>query len=225
MYRLIDNDLYHLNNCDCTKISNNNIKVLGRGTINAAPDSAEILVGVITDGKVLSETQEKNSMITSQVIKSINRIGILPKDIQTQNYNVRLIYDYVDGRQILKGYEVNNYLKITIKNIDDVGIIIDTAVENGANSISDIKFIVSDASKYYYEALKLAVEDAKKKAKVIANEFNIKLNDTPIVVNEQNTGLAVPLSYGSFKTSNMAVPIEAGENKISADIEAVFIYE
>lgn len=71
--------------------------------------------------------------------------------MQTQDYNIRAVYDYIDGKQVFKGYEVSYYLKIIVKNIDIVG-------------------------------------EAK------------------------------------LKISNEAVPIEAGVNKIRAEVEVTFIY-
>ena len=224
MYKLIDSDSYHLANCNCTKVINNTIRVIGRGIISVEPDSAEVIIGVITQDELLSEAQEENSRVTNDVINSINEIGVLPKYIQTQDYNIRSVYDYIDGKQVFRAYEVSNYLKVTIKNIDIAGEVIDTAVKNGANSISGINFIVSDRAQYYSEALRLAVEDAKNKAIVISKEINVSLNDIPIEVNEQNSGLIAPLSVATFKGVGEGVPIEAGQNKINAEIEAVFIY-
>lgn len=224
MYKLIDSDSYHLANYNCTKAINNNIRVIGRGVISVEPDSAEVIIGVITQDALLSKAQEENSRVTNEVINSINEIGILPKYIQTQDYNIRSVYDYIDGKQVFRAYEISNYLKVTIKNIDIAGEVIDTAVKNGANSISGINFIVSDSKEYYLEALRLAVEDAKNKAMVISEEINVSLNDIPIEVIEQNSSLIAPLSVATFKGVGEGVPIEVGQNKINAEIEAVFIY-
>ena len=224
MYKLINSDIHHLANCNCTKVINNNIRVIGRGIISVEPDSAEVIIGVITQDTLLSEAQEENSRVTNEVINSMNKIGVLPKYIQTQDYNIRSVYDYLDGKQVFRAYEVSNHLKVIIKNIDIAGEVIDAAVKNGANSISGINFIVSDRAQYYSDALRLAVEDARNKAMVIANEIKVSLNDIPIEVNEQNSGLIAPVSIATFKGVSEGVPIEVGENKISAEIEAIFIY-
>jgi len=150
--------------------------------------------------------------------------GVLPKYIQTKTYNIRPNYDYIDGRQVFRGYEVSNYLKILISNINFAGEIIDTAVKNGANTVSGINFIVSDQTNYYYEALNLAVEDAQNKASVMANKLNVKLNIIPIEINEQDKGSIPLLTAMTLKSVNGATPIETGENKITADIEALFVY-
>ena len=114
-------------------------------------------------------------------------------------------------------------MEILISNINTVGEIIDTAVKNGANSLGGIIFIISDQTKYYYEALKSAVEDAQNKARIIANELNVNLNIIPIQISEQSEANNAPLVM-TFKSTSNNTPIEAGENTIDADIEAVFVY-
>lgn len=200
------------------------LKVFGKGSINVKPDAAEVGIGVITENIQLEAAQEENAKITTQVINSIKAIGVLPKYIQTQNYNIRPTYDYIEGKQVFRGYEVSNNLKILIRNIDLVGEIIDIAVKNGANTVSGISLIVSDQTKYYYEALRLAIVDTQKKASVMANELNVNLNVIPIQIIEQDKGNITPITGITFKYESGATPIEAGENKVTADIEAIFIY-
>ena len=204
--------------------NHNRLKVFGKGSVSVKPDAAEVVIGVITENIKLQAAQEENAKTTKRVIDSIKTIGVLPKYIQTQDYNIRPTYDYIDGKQVLRGYEVSNNLKILIRNIDFVGEIIDIAVKNGANTVNGISLIVSDQTKYYYEALRLAAVDAQKKASVMANELNVNLNIIPIQIIEQDKGNITPITGRTFKYESGATPIEAGENKITADIEAVFIY-
>lgn len=219
----LSDDNYILNDYDNTKYSNR-FKVIGKGSVSVKPDAAEVVIGVVTENVKLEIAQEENARITRQVINSIIEIGVLPKNIQTTNYNIRANYDYVNGKQIFRGYEVSNNLKVYITNINMAGEIIDAAVRNGANTVSGINFIVSDEAKYYYEALKIAVIDAQNKALTMASQLEVSLDVIPIQVNEQIRGDIAPLQGVTFKATSEGTPIEAGENKITAEIEAVFKY-
>ena len=223
MYALEDSDIYSSNDYAGAKCVNR-FKVFGKGIVSVKPDAAEVVIGVITENIQLEVAQAENAEITKQVINSIMEIGVLPKYIQTQNYSIRPNYDYINGSQIFRGYEVSNYLKVIIRDITFAGEIIDTAVKNGANIISGISFIVSDQTKYYYEALRLAITDAQNKASVMSNKLKVKLNIIPIQINEQDKGNITPLTVMNLKSVGGVTPIEAGENKITADIEAIFIY-
>lgn len=217
------NDNYYNREYFSNVRSDNKIKVVGRGEVSVKPDAAEVGIGVITENKQLEIAQEENSKTSQRVIESIKDMGVLPKDIQTQNYYFRINYDYIDGKQVFRGYEVSNYLKVLIRNIDNVGKVIDTSVKNGANNISFVGFKVSDSSKYYEEALKLAVDDAQNKAMSIAKTLNVKLNLIPVEINELSRGNIVPLTM-DMKSAVLSTPIEAGENKITADVEGIFSY-
>ncbi|PRR79740.1 SIMPL domain-containing protein [Clostridium vincentii] len=223
MYRLDDNDNCGLDYYSSTKCGSK-FKVFGKGSVNVNPDAAEVVIGVITENAQLEVGQAENATATQQVINSIQGIGVFPKDIQTQNYNIRPTFDYIDGRQVFRGYEVSNNIKVIIRNINFAGELIDTAVRNGANTVSGISFIVSDQTTYYYKALMLAVEDAQNKASVMANKLKVSLDTIPIQINEQDKGTISPLTTMTLKSVSGATPIEAGENEITANIEAVFIY-
>lgn len=220
---MFTHNYYNRADLDVSK-SDNKLKVYGQGIINVKPNAAEAVIGFITEEKELEIAQERNAKTTQQVIDSIKSMGVLSKDMQTQNYNIIAKYDYVDGKQVFRGYEVSNYLKIFITSINDIGEIIDTAVKNGANTVNGINLIVSDSSMYYNEALKLAVDDAQDKAVVMANKLKVKLNIIPIQIDERGRNNTSPVTTVTFKSADGNIPIEAGENKIIANIEAVFIY-
>lgn len=202
---------------------NSKMKVAGQGEVNAVPDVAEIIIGVTTEGKQLEAVQKENARITQQVIDSIKKMGVDSKDIQTRNYSINPRYDYIEGKQVFRGYTVSNNVKVTIRQVGKVGEIIDAAVKAGANTVNSINFIVSDTSKYYNEALRLAVKDAQNKATVIAEKLKVNLNITPVQIVEQGVSPIAPMP-ASYKTLQASTPIEPGENKITASIEAVFVY-
>ncbi len=225
MYELKDYYNYNLDDNNKPEIMNR-FKVFGEGNISVRPDMAEVIVGVTTENVQLEAAQMENARITTQVIKSLIDASVEQKNIQTSSYNIRPNYDYINGKQVFRDYEVSNNLKIIITDIASVGEIIDTAVKNGANTVSGVTFRVLDNRRYYYQALTKAIVDAQNKAVIMADKLNAKLNITPIQIKEQFRGGEIaPFQAMTFKTASEATPIEIGENKITAEIEAVFVYE
>lgn len=107
-----------------------------------------MVIGIITENVQLEIAQQENVKITEQVLANIKSMGVSSKDIQTQNYSINIIYDYIDGKQVFRGYKVTNYLKVLIRDINAVGEVIDAAVKGGANAINNVSFIVSDTARY-----------------------------------------------------------------------------
>lgn len=198
----------------------NIIKVMGEGVVNVNPDVAEVTVGVITENINLEAAQKENADTSKKVIDALFDMGINRDDMQTADYTVSIKYDYVDGKQVFRGYEVSNTIRVSVREISTVGEVIDTAVKNGANYIGNINFINTNAAKYYDTALQLAVVDAQNKAVAITDKLKSKINIVPIRVEERS----VASSPTMLKTAQSATPIDPGVNKIVAIIEATFTY-
>lgn len=166
-------------------LENKNIlKVNGEGMVTAIPNQATATIGVITEGKDLTQVQKQNSEIITKVIASLNSFNIPKKNIQTFDYQVNTEYDYENGKQIFRGYRVQNLLKVTIDQIMDLGRIINSVVEAGANYVSNVQFTVSNPNDIYLEALKKALINAQIKAEAIVKELKVKWNPTPIRIEE-----------------------------------------
>ncbi|WFD09281.1 SIMPL domain-containing protein [Tepidibacter hydrothermalis] len=197
------------------------ISVVGTGSIQVPPDMATVTVGVVTQDKDLEKAQAENSKLSNNVIKGLNDIGIEDEDIQTINYSVRTNYDYINGKQKFRNYEVRHVLQVTVKDIDQVGEVYDVAIRNGANIEGGVTFGLSNEKYYYDKALDLAVKDSVKKANNIANSLNTKVNNIPSSIKETSFGQAqvYPKTYAA---TNGAPPIQSGLIEVSAQVNATF---
>lgn len=211
-----------------TEVSNENvITVRGEGTIKVKPDIAYITMGVRTENKDAKIAQTNNAEKMDSVIAALKNMGIEEKDIQTSNYSIYPQYDYEskNGEKII-GYTVNNSVKITVRDILKVGSVFDIGIEQGANVSNGIQFSVSNTEKYYHEALKQAVNNAKGKADALAGAIGVTITN-PITVVEQSSGGSF-IGYGAADMLQSAkssrTPIEAGELDIYAAVEVSYKY-
>lgn len=199
--------------------------VTGYGEIAAEPDYVQIQIEVRTQGKDVSGAQQENAQIMNRVIGSIMALNIPREDIQTAHYSISPMYDYIDGRQIFRDYEVQNVITVKIMDISQAGIVIDTAVLNGANQVSAIQFKIEDSAAYYRQALRLALVDAHAKAVAIAETMHISIQPIPIeIIEERNLG--IPYTFKSVQISNQEsmTPIEQGTMLINATVRVKFRY-
>ena len=84
------------------------ITVTGNGEIDAQPDYIQIQIEVRTEGKDVSQAQKENAFIMNRVIGSLVALNIPREEIQTAAYTISPNYDYIEGRQVFRGYEVQN---------------------------------------------------------------------------------------------------------------------
>lgn len=203
----------------------NRINVNGKGSVKAVPDIAVVIMGVTSEGKDLNAVQKENAELTERVIFTLSKLGIDDRDIETEAYTVEPVYDFVEGKQVFRGYRVRNILRVTIREIGKTGRIIDAAVKSGANTVSSINFDISEEWGYYYQALKLAVEDAVRKAEVVSKTMGVNVDRIPVSVTEESYG-PIPMVLGAFTESRIAAtPIRPKGIEITATVKAVFKYD
>ena len=160
------------------------MEVMGTGNIEVEPDIAIIRLGVITEDPDISVSQMDNKQNINNIIGVLKKYGIADEDIKTIRYNVQPMYDYVDGVRKFRGYQIVHVLEVIVRNIEYAGIILEEAIEQGANRETDLRFEISNRAEVYQEALNIAVVDGREKAREMANTLGYNIKDMPISVKE-----------------------------------------
>ena len=85
-------------------------------------------------------------------------MGIADKDIQTSGYSVYSERYGSDGRPADRiQYRVTNKVNVLIRDLDQVGQVLDASIKAGANSIYGVEFLLDDATAARSAARKQAV--------------------------------------------------------------------
>jgi uncharacterized protein YggE len=209
---------YLNNNLD----QNQNIMTLtGKGQVTAIPDLAILRFGVESIGENLTEIQNENARISQTILQSLQQMNI--NDIKTAQYNIQKVYEYIDNQQIDKGYLVRNIFEVRLKNMDQVGLVIDLAVANGANVVDLVEFDISDPNDYYLQALNLAIKNAQEKAMSITETLDIIVDSVPKRVTETST-LPITTRSIALREGAFATPVETGSKLIEASVTMEFVY-
>ncbi|RLQ97483.1 SIMPL domain-containing protein [Falsibacillus albus] len=198
------------------------VTVLGEGTVKASPDTVVLTLGVTTENQDLAAAQAENAKDTTNVIDSIVKMGIPRENIQTKDYRISPQYDYIEGKQILRGYQVTHLLTVTISTPEMTGKLIDQAVESGANTVQNIQFLVSDQDQYYQKALTLALKDANQKAKTLSRSLGKKADPVPMKILEQSGSISEPIPMAYMQAAKSTTPIEAGKNTITSSLRVEY---
>lgn len=204
-----------------TTINNDTIIVQGEGVMRQAPDIAYLSIGVQTKNAKVETAQSENTKKFNRVIEEIKKQGVNKDDIKTVDYSVNP--NYTENGKI-NGYTVTNTVNITIRDITKTGKIIDAVTNQDANVIYGINFGIDNKSKAYNEALKLAISDAKIKAKTIGDSIgngSIQLTS----VKEQSTssdGIYYGAESAKMNSDSGATSISGGELEVKANVTVVY---
>lgn len=197
--------------------------VTGTGSVTGKPDLVTIQIGIITHAEQLADAQAENTKRSQSVISRLATLGVQENDIQTSSYTVSPQYDYIDGQQRFRDYEVRHQLRVTSRAVSSIGSIIDAAVQSGATEVSSIQFGIEQTTDLYEQALSKAVENAKAHAQALALAAEVVLNHVPVTIQENSQSDAVPFAVQMGKMA--ASPrIEPGTLEIGATVTVTYSY-
>ena len=199
------------------------VVVSGEGLVKAAPDRAFVMFAVESRSKNPKDAQSQNATNMSAVQSKLTAAGI-PKDaVRTLSYELNLESDWVNGRQVPRGYVARNTVEVRLDDITRVGEVIDLAITNGANSVHGVRFDLKDRDALEREALKRATADARARAEAAAAGAGASIGR--VIRIEEPSSRAYPMAPAPMMMREAAqdaraatTPVIAGEIEIRAAV-------
>lgn len=205
-----------------TDMAVRHITVIGTGDVNAAPDTAQVQVGVQTQADSAQEALTQNNSQMTALIDQLKQLGIAERDIQTSNVSIWPRYG-MNGTRI-EGYEANNTVTVKIRDITQTGELLDNVVEVGANNVSGIGFTIDDPSALETEARNAAIADARARAEAMAQAIGGAVGQVLNIT--ESIGSVPPPMYEqrmmAADTDGGSVPVQPGEQTITAQVQVTF---
>ncbi|RUL87087.1 SIMPL domain-containing protein [Tautonia sociabilis] len=210
------------------------VSVSGEGRISAAPDVADISVGVVTEAETARDALSSNNRAMASLTEQLKQKGVAAKDIQTTNINLSPKYSQPSPRPPgqpgfqesftprIVGYSVVNSVRVTVRDLRKLGELLDAVVTAGANQMNGISFRVERSETLLDEARKRAVAEARRKAEQLCGELGVVLG-APVQVVEG--GGFIPPPQPMMARAMMAaeaVPVSPGEQELSVSVQVVF---
>ena len=192
------------------------LSVNASGEVKADPDIANLTITSTARGNTAAEATSLNAQASNKLLSTLKSLGIEEKDIQTGSINVSPVYDFSeDGNSQIIAYEATNSFNVTVRKIDDVGKVVDTVSAAGDYSISGVNFSLEDDKTVRDEAYKLAVQNAKHKAEVIAKETSRSISGIKSIVLNDNGG---GIFFAGLESKDSSTPVLPGEVTVSASV-------
>jgi hypothetical protein len=170
--------------------SGRTVTVTGSATIRTTPDEAVVALGVQTQAPTAQGALQQNASRMNGVMKAILGDGVKAADIATAWVN---LYPNIDsGGTAIVSYTAQNQVNITVRDLSNVGSIIDDAVSAGANLSNGIQFQLSDQNQGVERALEEAVANARAKATALASASDVSLGSV-LTITEGTTPQFPPI--------------------------------
>jgi uncharacterized protein YggE len=192
------------------------VTMTGYGSVQSAPDRAWITVGVEKRDPATKVAQEQTAAATDRIVQRLRSLGIPENAIRTSSFNVSQDWEFQAGnRRTLRGYIVSNQIEIKVDDIKKAGDVVDGAALE-------------------QQALKLAFDDARRRAQVIASASGSNLGRV-YAVQESRAGQVRPAMAAQFQATvgrggaagalADSMSVNPGELEIRAIVTVSFVIE
>jgi hypothetical protein len=205
------------------------VSVSGNGEVAAEPDLAQVTLGVEARRPTMAEARAGVAKTVDRVLALTRDLRIDPKLVNATRLQVQPEYSWndKDRKRVLLGYVVSRQVQVEVRNLDQLGLLLERAVDAGVNQVNDPVLDSSKRKSLEREAMTKAVEDARLNAETLAKAAGARLGPVRML-NGASSGPPMPMyRRGPMVMADAAAapPAETyqpGEMKFSASVNAEY---
>ena len=143
------------------------VAVSGQGEVQAEPDRAWVMLGIQVRQVKLDEARAEVNKKVDAVLKLTRELKIDSKYVRSTRINVQPDYSYDNNTRNLLGYFVTRQVEVDLRNLEQLGQLLERAADLGVNQLGDPRLDSSKRAELEREALAKAVADARLNAETL----------------------------------------------------------
>jgi uncharacterized protein YggE len=203
------------------------VTVVGDGRVLVQPDIATVTFGVEATGQTMAAAQADASTRMQAVIDALVGLGVPREEIKTNRLSASPVYDQRNPSTI-QGYRANNSVQVKLRQIDQVGTIVDAITAAGANRVEGISFGVDQIAAPKGQARALAMQNARARADELATLAGLRVTAVK-AISESDPGSPPvrpqPMAFESPAAAAAAPPVEPGTQEIRSQVTVTYVIE
>ena len=203
------------------------VSVSGQGEVTAQPDMARVTLGVEARRRTLAEARSTVASTVDRLLALTRELKIDPKYVNATRLQVQPEYSWneQDRKRLLLGYLVSRQVEVELRDLDQLGALLERAVDAGANQVGDAALDSSRRKELERQAMGLAVQDARLNADALARAAGVQLG----AVRSLNASASPPPMPMYRMAADMAVAAapppatyQAADMKFAASVSAEY---
>lgn len=214
--------------------------VMGEANVRAQPDTAVLILSVVTQGGQAVNAQQENARKSEAVKRAVQTAAGANPEIKTSDYSLEPQRSYRQNKlPTIIGYEARNTVTVTMSDLDKVGAAIDAASQAGANSVENISFILRENNPARGQTLADATKQAMSKAQSMAQALGGRIvrvvemqeggtTNRPLTTTTTADSLDYEDARARANMSSMSVakrayatPVESGSLNVKSQVQLV----
>jgi uncharacterized protein YggE len=193
------------------------ISAAAQHDVKVSPDRATIQISVQTRGVTAAVAGNENAARLQTVLSALRALGLKNDQLSTVNYNVYPDYRHEQGKEPeIIGYNVTNTIVVDVRQLSQVGPVIDAALRAGANMMSSLQFYASNTEAARRTAIAAAIVKAQGDAEAAARAAGGSLGSLiDITIGAFNSPPPQPMMMKQSMEARADTPIQPGEETLS----------
>ena len=204
------------------------VSVSGSAEVAAEPDLAHVTLGVEARKPTMAEARTAVAATVDRVLALTRDLRIDPKQVNATRVQVQPEYSWneKDRKRVLLGYLVSRQVQVELRDLEQLGPLLERAVDAGVNQVNDPVLDSSRRKSLEREAMAKAVEDARLSAETLARAAGARLGAVR-TLNGSTSAPPMPMYRRGAVMADaaMAAPeatYQPGEMKFSAVVGAEY---
>jgi len=196
------------------------VRATGEAVIEAKPDQARLMIGVVTQSASAQAAAADNANRLQSTLEDLRTALGGKGEIRTSGYALTPNYRNPKdgGPPTISGYTASNTIEVTTSDLPGLGKLIDSVVSGGANRIQGVQFTIKNEAPARTQALAEAVKQARANAEAMAAAMGVQLGR--VLLLEQGGPQVIRPLVRQFAVNGIAAPtpIESGTVEVRATV-------
>ena len=208
-------------------LQQDNISVIGVGEVEQEPDQATLAISINARQPTLPAAKKLADDRYRRVLGVVEKAGIAAQFVKSTRLNAQPEYEWQNNKRIYKGELVSRSLSIIINDLEKVSPLLQALVESGVSEIDGLQTGFQDRKALQLKAMAAAADDAKSKAKFLAERLGRKLGSA-YLISEHNVDApqmlrAEGMMMAKSASADAPPPAEMfGTQKVQATVNVSF---
>jgi uncharacterized protein len=205
------------------------VLVSGTGEVTGRPDTLVAQFGAEATAGSVDDALARADRALGRITDALRKGGVDEADLQTAGLDIYPQYSD-DGRQVT-GYQAQQQLSVTFRDVDAAGRLIGRAVSAGGDAarLSGLSFRIDDDSALLADARRKAFDDAKAKAELYGDAAGRGLGRV-VSVTETVAGNATPYPTDMYLARADAagardVNLQPGQQQLSVTVTVEWSFD
>lgn len=200
------------------------LSVSAQAEARQAPDIATVSAGVVTQAADGQAALRQNAEQMNRVMAAVRAAGVAEKDVQTSGIGLHPQYRYEENQPPrITGYQASNTVNVKLRDVANLGKVLDALVASGANQINGPSFGIDAPEPLYDRARLQALKAARARAETYANALGMRVRRI-VSISEGGAAIPSPMPRMAFAEALKAdsTPVAPGETSVSISLDTVF---